>query len=88
MRQDRELDAIYSRVDRMFCDGKFEDVNLMLELLKPAEMPTFVIMAYLITSNWRKDQLPSRPNFFDRCEKELKTRFDSGFVNKGLSGLK
>lgn len=73
LRETSGRDGVYlcmSNVDRLFCEGKFEEVDRLLTI-DPKNLPTDIIITLLVTANWAKDKLPSRMEFVLKAKEKF-----------------
>ena len=84
---DAALDLIYDNVDSLLSNGKYEELDLMLKSVDADLLPTDILLGLLTATLPAKTKLPSRSNFFQLTEMQIKTRaeWEEGILT-GLEG--
>lgn len=68
---DEATDILFDRMDQMFEEGRFSEVDNILQSLDPAAFGSHLIVGWLCCTKVAWQHLPSRPAFVDRAEKWL-----------------
>lgn len=83
---DDEVFAIYDRVDQLHREGRFADVDAILEALDVGGSETIVLLAYVSITRPARTELRAREAFVARVRERL-TRVDPERVDDLLAGL-
>lgn len=76
---DREVVALFRRMDDLMGSGRFEEVDREIEALEPEKMDDMGIIAWMTCAAWPKriergEKLTSRPAFLKRCRAVIEAR--------------
>jgi len=84
-RSARALDIIFNEVDDRLCDGKFDEVNEILQVVDIEDTSVRLLIGYLTITLAAHKKLPYRPTFFQRCKTEFEKRPESQNRINGLT---
>lgn len=84
--QDRAVDLVFDRIDRLLIDGEYEVVDDILRLCDVGRLSTHLMRSFLTITAPGRHRLPSRPKFFDRVEAAM-TAIRGAEVTRRLIGV-
>ena len=84
---DNQIDEIFDKVDDLFLDGKFAEVDAMLPDVDPAALDECLTVAWLTITMAAKDKLRNRASLVDRVRAHFEEAEPAYRVNKLLRGL-
>jgi hypothetical protein len=68
------LDVVFEKMDRMLCQGDFEQCDAIFEAVHPRALSVNVIVGLLTVTNLAQDKLASRKAFGEKARFELVCR--------------
>ncbi len=74
MTTDAELDELYNCLDGMMLQGRFHQLNFMLDAAIPEYFDTDYLIGVLTISRAARSKLPARAKFFDKVVEITKER--------------
>lgn len=68
------IDVLFDKIDDMFKNDLFEEVDNLLQKLPVHDLPTSILCAFVSITYPARHKLPSRADFFEKAEKSLISR--------------
>jgi hypothetical protein len=86
-KNDLGMDLLFDNVDEMLCDGKFKEVDDLLETMDLSILNTTLLIGLLSITSAAKNKLKNRASLVQRIEEIFKVT-DPERVDRLLKGLR